>query len=145
MHWLVKTGQNIRHKSKFIERNGKKLWIGGAGDLWEDEIGIDTAFENVPQADCKIVLAHNPDTADEKFDSRINLMLCGHTHGGQVNIPFIGPPVLPVKNRRYSDGLIQTPKTPLFISKGIGWAVLPIRFNCYPEIAVLTLKKSATG
>ena len=54
-------------------------------------------------------------------------------------IPFYGPPVLPIKNKRYSSGLINTPKTQLFISRGIGWAIYPVRFNCYPEIAVLEL------
>lgn len=67
-------------------------------------------------------------------------MLCGHTHGGQVNIPFVGTPILPVKNKNYSSGIKTSPRgTTLFISRGIGWAILPVRFNCYPEIAVLEL------
>lgn len=140
IYWLDRTGQNIRHRSVPVKRNGKRIWIGGAGDLWEDENGIDEAFENVPGEECKICLAHNPDTADLNYDTRIDLMISGHTHGGQVDIPFVGPPILPVQNKRYSSGFIRSKKTNLFISKGIGWSIIPVRFNCYPEIAVLELK-----
>ncbi len=139
---LNDSGQNIRHKAISIERNMKKIWIGGAGDLWEDELGIDTAFREVPSKDCKILLAHNPDTADTQYTTRIDLMISGHTHGGQVNIPFLGAPVLPVNNKSYSSGYIRSQHTDIFISRGIGWAIIPIRWNCYPEIAVLNFKKA---
>jgi predicted MPP superfamily phosphohydrolase len=67
-------------------------------------------------------------------------MLCGHTHGGQVKVPFMGTPVLPVRNKTYSSGLKHSPRgTKVFISRGIGWAIYPVRFNCCPEIAVLEL------
>jgi predicted MPP superfamily phosphohydrolase len=56
-----------------------------------------------------------------------------------VVLPFFGPPILPVDNKNYSSGLIHTEKTQLFISRGIGWTMLPVRFNCSPEIAVLEL------
>ncbi len=139
---LKNSGQDIRHKSAALEKNGERIWIGGAGDLWEDDSGIDKAFEKVPNEECKILLAHNPDTADIRYNTRVDLMISGHTHGGQVNIPFLGAPVLPVKNKRYSSGFIRSQNTDIFISRGIGWAIIPIRFNCYPEIAVLNLKKA---
>jgi len=73
-------------------------------------------------------------------------MLSGHTHGGQVEVPFLGTPVLPVRNKTYSHGLKTSPRgVSVFISKGIGWAVYPIRFNCFPEIAVLELVPAAEG
>jgi len=140
LYWIEKSGQNLRHRAKPIEHDGARIWIGGAGDLWKDEPGIDNAFHNVPDNDCKILLAHNPDTADTSFDARVDLMISGHTHGGQVNIPLYGPPVLPVRNKRYSSGYIKSEKTNLFISKGIGWAIIPVRFNCMPEIAILELQ-----
>ncbi len=139
MHWMKKTGQNLRHKAVSIEKGGERIWIGGAGDIWEDRLGIDRAFEKTPPGDCKIVLAHNPDAADRKFKTRIDLMISGHTHGGQVKPPFFEPPILPVENKRYSSGFIRSKNTNLFISRGIGWAIIPVRFNCFPEIAVLTL------
>ncbi len=139
MEWMKKTGQDLRHKAIPIEKNGKRIWIGGAGDLYEDKDGIDEAFHSVPAGECKIVLAHNPDTADSYFRTRIDLMISGHTHGGQVQLPFAGPPILPVQNKLYSNGFIRAKKTNLFISKGLGWSIIPVRFNCYPEISVLNL------
>ena len=139
-HWLSETGQDLRHKVTHIERDGSRLWLVGAGDLWEDHRNLDDLMQAIPDSDCRLVLAHNPDTADTDFSSRVDLMISGHTHGGQVNIPFVGTPILPVRNKTYSSGLKMSPRgTRVFISKGIGWAVYPVRFNCLPEIAVLEL------
>jgi predicted MPP superfamily phosphohydrolase len=137
--WLERTGQNIRHECKSIYRGSDRILIGGAGDYWEDELRIDKIFSCFDENECRVLLAHNPDSIDTEFNTQLSLVLSGHTHGGQVVIPFLGPPVLPVKNKNYSSGLISTPKTQLFISRGIGWAIYPVRFNCYPEIAVLEL------
>jgi predicted MPP superfamily phosphohydrolase len=76
---------------------------------------------------------------DTEFKTPVSLVISGHTHGGQIVVPFWGPPVLPVKNKRYTSGFIQAPNTGLFISRGVGWSLCPVRFNCYPEIAVLEL------
>lgn len=142
-YWLAKTGQDLSHRVRPIVRDGSKLWFAGAGDLWEDHRELDGLLSQIPENDCRIVLAHNPDTADTQFTSRVDLMLAGHTHGGQVDIPFVGTPVLPVRNKSYSHGLKTSPRgLSVFISKGIGWAVYPIRFNCFPEIAVLELVPS---
>ncbi len=141
IYWLERNRQSLRHQVKCIERGDAKLWLIGAGDLWEDHKELDEITGDIPMDQCKIVLAHNPDTADTFYENSIDLFLCGHTHGGQVKIPFLGAPILPVKNKAYSSGLCYAKnKTPVFISKGIGWAILPIRFNCYPEISVITLK-----
>lgn len=138
--WLRKSGQDLSHGVVAVSRGGDKLWFAGAGDLWEDHRELDRLLRGIPEPDCRIVLAHNPDTADTEFTSRVDLMVCGHTHGGQVKIPFLGTPVLPVRNKAYAHGLTASRKGfPIFISRGIGWAILPIRFNCPPEIAVLEL------
>jgi len=143
-YWLKRTQQDLRHKINRIERDGQRLWLAGAGDLWEDHKSLDELLRDIPGEDCRIVLAHNPDTADTTYSSRIDLMVSGHTHGGQVDIPFYGPPILPVKNKAYSSGLKRSLRgTRVFLSKGIGWTILPIRFNCMPEIAVLDLVPDA--
>ncbi len=138
--WLRRTGQDLSKKAVCFTRNGQRLWMAGTGDLMEDHVPLDSVIRNIPKDDCRIVLAHNPDTADTDYRSPVDLMISGHTHGGQVRVPFYGSPVLPVRNKTYSCGVKQTPKGyPIFISRGIGWSILPIRFNCYPEIAVLEL------
>ncbi len=139
LYWLERSGQNIRHQCKPIYKGRERILLGGTGDFWEDELKINEAFSNSDQDDCKILLSHNPDSVDTDFQTPLSLVLSGHTHGGQVVLPLLGAPRLPVENKAYSSGLISTPKTPLFISRGIGWSTLPVRFNCYPEIAVLEL------
>ena len=145
LYWLARARQDLRHKTIPIQRDGSRIWLTGASDLYEDHADLDPLLADIPESDCRIVLAHNPDTCDTRFSSRIDLMISGHTHGGQVNIPFIGPPVLPVRNKTYSNGLKTSPRgTTLFISRGIGWAMFPIRFNCCPEIAILELLSTPT-
>lgn len=144
LRWLRATGQDLRHQTKVIEKDGARLWFAGAGDLLEDHLNLDEILRSIPDADCRLVLAHNPDTADTGFTRRVDLMICGHTHGGQIVIPFVGAPVLPVHNKTYSSGLKTSPRgTQVFISRGIGWALYPVRFNCPPEIAVLELRPAA--
>ncbi len=145
LYWLSRSGQSVRHSNRKIVRGRSRLVIGGAGDLWEDNLQIDAAFRDTDEKDCRILLAHNPDSVDTQFNTPLSLVLSGHTHGGQVSLPFYGPPLLPVTNKNYSHGLVGTEKAPLFVSRGIGWAIFPVRFNCYPEIAVLHLKKTETG
>jgi len=138
-YWLERSGYNIRHQCKPIYKGRERILIGGAGDLWGDKLNIDKTFSSSDQADCRILLAHNPDSVDTEFETPLSLVLSGHTHGGQIVLPFLGALKIPVENKAYVSGLIATPRTPLFISRGIGWAIVPVRLNCYPEIAVLEL------
>ena len=98
------------------------------------------AMRAAPETDVKILLAHQPKNIFEAARAGYDLQISGHTHGGQVNIPFWGAPILPVHNKSYISGLVTAPKTSIFISKGLGWTILPVRFNCLPEIAVLKLE-----
>lgn len=141
---LSDSGQDVRGRAVVIEKDGEALWIAGAGDLQEDHIPLDEVLRTIPSEACRIVLAHNPDTADTEFTERIDLMIAGHTHGGQVELPFIGIPMLPVENKTYSYGLKRSPKDQLvFISKGIGWGIFPGRLNSFPEIPILELVRAA--
>lgn len=139
LYWLERSGQNLRHQCKAITKGKERILLGGAGDLWHDTLEIDKTFAGSDENECRILLSHNPDSVDAKFNTPLSLVLSGHTHGGQVVLPFFGPPLLPVDNKNYSSGLIRTEKTQLFISRGIGWTIFPVRFNCSPEIAVLEL------
>ena len=133
LSWLDKSGQSVRHGAASISRGGERIWIGGAGDVWHDSLGIDEAFRNTPPGDCKILLSHNPKAADTKFETRVDLMVCGHTHGGQIAIPPFGSKLC---------GFHARGGTHVYISRGIGWFIAPIRINCAPEISVLKLVHS---
>jgi predicted MPP superfamily phosphohydrolase len=143
LYWLKKSGQDLRHKVARIERSGQALWLAGAGDFMTDHRSLDPLLEQISDRECRIVLAHNPDTADSDCSHRIDLMLAGHTHGGQVRVPFIPPLYNPINNKNYVSGIVTSLRGfPMFISRGIGWTILPVRFNCYPEIALLELVKA---
>jgi predicted MPP superfamily phosphohydrolase len=85
-----------------------------------------------------ILLIHYPAWA-KQFDEKFDLMLAGHSHGGQVRIPFYGSVIVPFAVDEYDLGLFQTKAGPLYVNAGIGWYPYPIRFNCRPEITVIEI------
>jgi predicted MPP superfamily phosphohydrolase len=93
----------------------------------------------------RVLLSHNPDVAEENeflaSGYRVDLMLSGHTHGGQVRLPGIGTPVTnSVYGQKYAAGLVDGPVCPVYVSRGLGMTAMPIRFACRPEIAVIELR-----
>ncbi len=136
---LESSGFSVRHRALPIERQGRRLVVFGAGDHMEDRFGCDRLLRAARPDDCRVVLAHNPDAADQARMGRVDLMLSGHTHGGQVRIPGYGAPILPLHNRTYDQGIKEVGDSSLFVSRGIGCVGLPVRFGCPPEVAVLRL------
>ncbi len=151
--------RELNNKITAIERHGARLWLCGVDDLWSgnpDFKGVLAQLEERAAPDeVAVLLAHEPDFADIVAGcGRISLQLSGHSHGGQVNIPFFGPPVLPTMGRKYHTGLYQiatsngSPQSParqsmqVFTSRGIGVAGPRVRFNCPPEIVLLTLRSA---
>ncbi len=119
---------------------GWKLNLAGLGDVWAKEFSPESAFKNFsPSSDsATVVLSHNPDTKDDLKNYPWDLLLCGHTHGGQVRLPFIGAPISPVKDKRFVQGLHRWDKRWIHITKGVG-NLYGVRINCRPEVSLLTL------
>lgn len=140
---LAQNGLSVRYDHSSIKKGEDTIAIGGGGDYYFEDPGFDKAFKNVPDDVFKIMLTHNPDTTMLDHTQKIDLFICGHTHGGQVVIPFINySPLVPVKHKAFTFGLKETSRNEkVFISKGIGWTRFPIRFNCRSEYAVITLRK----
>jgi uncharacterized protein len=91
------------------------------------------------------VVSHNPDFAETLTDRRVGLMLSGHTHGGQVSVPGMANPFVPSRyGMKYAHGLVEAPATKVYVSKGLGLTALPMRFNCPPELTLITLKAEAS-
>ena len=86
--------------------------------------------------------AHNPDAIDYLQAKPWHWLMCGHTHGGQVRIPFLGAPFLPVRNRQYDAGLFHVGDRCLYVNRGLGY-LRQIRFNCRPEMTLFTLTSRA--
>lgn len=124
------------------------LCVAGLGDLIGDDIRTDRVFREVPAAMPRIVLAHHPDTAELPVFApgvapRVDLMLSGHTHGGQVKLPFLGTPAVPSDyGDKYAAGMVQGPSCRVFVSKGVGMSILPVRFRVPPEINLITLVRA---
>ena len=115
----------------------------GVEDLWSLRADARRAFAR-RSADAAIALCHNPDGADElAWGDYRGWILAGHTHGGQCKPPFLPPPLLPVRNRRYAAGEVSAPGgRTLYISRGVGY-YLHVRFNVRPEVTLFTLRRGA--
>ena len=116
---------------------GNRLNLVGTTDLWSGPIAADRAFAGVDKGSAAtVVLAHNPDTKNVIGDYPWHLMLCGHTHGGQLVIPFVGTPFAPVHDHAYVSGLKPWRDRQIYITRGVG-NLKGVRLNCRPEVSVL--------
>jgi predicted MPP superfamily phosphohydrolase len=131
--------------SQEIRSNGSSLWILGADDILTRHGDLELTLEGVPEEACKILLAHEPDFADTSAQFPIDLQLSGHTHGGQIRLPGIGPLMLPILGRKYPMGLYHIQDMWLYTNRGLGMARPTVRFNCRPEITLFTLHTQDSG
>jgi predicted MPP superfamily phosphohydrolase len=131
---------------KLVPASRTGLCLAGVGDFWEDVCLYDEALGGVPGGMPRVLLSHNPDVAEQSefvaSGHRVDLMLSGHTHGGQVRLPGIGTPVTnSVYGQKYASGLVEGPVCPVYVSRGLGMTAMPIRFGVRPEIAVIELRR----
>jgi predicted MPP superfamily phosphohydrolase len=129
-----------------LERDGRRLWLAGIKDVLEQHPDLVSALPagRNPDQEPLILLVHEPDFADQVVGQQIDLVLSGHTHGGQIRLPFSPALFLPEKGRKYVQGLFQLgDRTQLYVNRGIGAVNLPFRFRCPPEISVITLQPGA--
>lgn len=123
------------------------LCIAGVGDYSKDPVdfgqGLATALGNLPPEMPRLLLQHQPDAAEDPRLSRgprVDAIFSGHTHGGQIALPLLGPPItLSRYGQKYARGLAQGPVCPVVVSKGLGMSFLPIRIGVPPEIVHVTL------
>jgi len=135
-HIPVLENQNMR-----LTYRGQSLWLCGLADLWTRGNRLAETLAEIHNDDPVIVLMHNPDLFPD-MPARVSLTLAGHTHGGQVNFPIIGRPVVPSKfGQRYAYGLVEEDGRKLFVTSGIGTSIFPVRFRVPPEVVLLTLNK----
>ena len=115
----------------------------GLDDLWSPHFDPAKALAERGSNRSTIVLCHNPDAADRPVWGQYKgWILAGHTHGGQCKPPFLPPPLLPVKNKRYTAGAFELPDSRrMYISRGVGH-LLRVRFNVRPEIPIFRLHRA---
>ena len=123
-----------------LRRGGESLYLCGVDDLKEGTPRLDRALEGLSEEGAAVLLAHEPDFADESAATgRFDLQLSGHSHGGQVGVPLLRYPFLPKLSRQYPTGLYRVGDMFLYTNRGLG-AHPRFRFNCRPEITVFTLR-----
>jgi uncharacterized protein len=138
----------LRNASAPLEREGSRLWLAGIDDLLEGEPDIDQTLHGIPPNEPVILLAHEPDFAiDASAGYGVDLQLSGHSHGGQVRLPYVGALILPSMARRYPMGMYDVGGLKLYTNVGLGTIRLAVRLNCPPEVTLFTLRrgKGRTG
>lgn len=117
---------------------GSALAVVGLDDLWGGGFDEEMAFDGVDRHTPRVVLCHNPDGAVLLRGHRADLILSGHTHGGQVVLPLVGTPWLPVVHRQFISGFYRVGPNLMYVNRGIGH-LPPVRINCHPEISLFEL------
>ncbi len=146
--------QELNNKTYTLRRGSDMLHFVGLDDLWPTNYGVPPSIwthlpllnqltTSLPDEGAAILLVHEPDFADvAAYNQRIDLQLSGHSHGGQVRIPFHGPLILPPLSRKYPIGLYSISNMRLYTNRGLGMLPPQFRFGCRPEIAVMDLFNS---
>ncbi len=128
-----------------IQRGSDYIWLCGTDDPGTRIPDLNLAIPAYPTAPV-ILMCHEPDYVDHVIRHPrfryIDLMLSGHTHGGQVRLPAIGPLILPPMGKKYIEGRFQFDHMQLYVNRGLGTVGLPFRLNCPAEITHFTLQRA---
>jgi predicted MPP superfamily phosphohydrolase len=127
--------------------DGSSLCIAGFGDLKTATVEPESALGHVDETTPRIVISHNPDTAELPEvvrGPRVDLMISGHYHGGQVKFPIIGtlPFIQSRHGTKYFGGRVDGPAFPVIVSRGIGMSIMPVRLGVPPELVEITLTRA---
>ena len=135
----------LHNRYETISMRGDALHIAGTADPGTDRPDLNTAIPSSPRGPV-LLMSHAPDYADFVIShprgKGVDLMLSGHSHGGQVRLPVLGPLVLPPLGRKYVEGLFRFDRMQLYVNRGLGTVGIPIRLNCPPEVTLITLDRS---
>lgn len=137
------------NRSHWLRVGGDSIKLGGVGDWWCDKTIPENTINDISNEDFCIMLSHQPNSIDDILSDKIDLMLSGHTHAGQITFFGLWAPIMPgqfsqglvTSKREYRYGWLRKGKTNMYISSGIGMGGVPFRFFAHPEIVVMTLKK----
>jgi len=133
----------MRNEARRLEVGGAALWLAGLDDVYEEHDDLEAALAPVPPGEPVLLLVHEPDFAERAALAPWSILfqLSGHSHGGQVCLPFVGRPFLPWLGQIYPAGLQAVPGATLQVYTNCGVGVInpPVRLNCRPEVAFLTL------
>lgn len=135
----------LRNEATPIETGHGTLWIAGIDEVTHHNHDAAATFRSIPPAAAILALWHEPDLAEQAAERGAFAQLSGHTHGGQIRFPFIGPLVLPRFGRRFISGHFDIAGMSLYVSRGAGVYRPPVRLRCPPEVTLVTLVAPATS
>jgi uncharacterized protein len=129
----------LSNQAQPIERSVARIWLVGMPDIFTRTADVPGTLRDIPPDEAVILLAHEPDFADVVAKYPVDLQLSGHSHGGQIRIPFLPPLFLPELAKKYFLGTYRVGPLTLYTNAGLGTVEVPARLNCPPEITFLTL------
>ncbi|WP_444935775.1 metallophosphoesterase [Microbulbifer sp. JMSA004] len=134
----------LEDRSQLITKGSCKLRLVGISDFWEGPHDIDRAMSDVQDGETVLAFTHNPDIFPQ-LPARIALTVAGHTHGGQVYLPFIGRPIVPSSyGERFAIGHKVEEGRHIYVSPGVGTSILPVRFLVPPEVTILAVSNGSS-
>ena len=133
----------LMNQSRRLGWNGADFWLAGVDEIWDGRPNFAAARAGVPADAFAVLLAHSPDVADDAAAHGFALQLSGHTHGGHLRLPVLGPFARPRYGMRYVMGRYQVGQMALYVSRGLGG--MPLRLRCRPEATIFTLRRAARG
>ncbi|MGH7270922.1 MAG: metallophosphoesterase, partial [Polyangiaceae bacterium] len=138
--------QVLRNEGVVIERSGAKIWLAAIDDTWTRRDDIERAMRDRPADAVAVLLAHDPNRFDAAADAGADLVLSGHTHGGQIAVPFL-PRIanLAVFTYPYSLGFYRRGRSVLYVHPGLGTTGPPVRLGVAPEVTILVLRAGGEG
>lgn len=141
---LERGGAHVLMNSVYtLARGAARFHVAGLDDFYRGSPDLNAILDAFPPDECAMLLAHEPDFADISAETRrFDLQISGHSHGGQVVLPFVGPPILPKYGEKYFSGLYQVGKMFQYTNRGVGMTFPVVRFNCRPEITLFTLESA---
>jgi predicted MPP superfamily phosphohydrolase len=126
-----------------LQREGGNLYLCGVDDVRHGDVRPNDVIAQLEENGFAILLAHEPDFADiSAATGKFDLQISGHSHGGQIVIPFYGPPRLPDSGRKYPSGLYKVGDMFQYTNRGVGTDRIAIRINCPPEITIFILENA---
>jgi hypothetical protein len=136
--------RDLNNRVFTLERGRNRLHIAGVDDIWVGKQRLDDVTAKLPSNEAAILLAHEPDYADVSAPTgRFDLQISGHSHGGQVQLPLIGPLHVPHLAKKYPSGRYRIGDMVLYTNRRVGMVGPHFRFDCRPEITVFTLRSPA--
>lgn len=134
----------LRNQSYLIQQGSARIAVAGLEDMLKSAPDPEAALKGIPDDTFTVLLMHEPDYADTAESYPFHLQLSGHSHGGQIRLPFVGAAYTPYGSQKYINGLYYTANKamPVYVNRGFGETYMPFRLLCRPELTVFTLRRA---